>query len=66
MSDLVILLLSDGSSVRCLDFADAKNKAISFLQSSPALEFTVEATPAGGGLMTTLEFDKNTQNWVPN
>ncbi len=65
MSDLVILFLSDGNSVRCADFTDAKSKAISFLKLSPDLEVYVEETPAGGGLMTTLEFDKKTQNWVP-
>ena len=62
MADLILLLLEDGDPIRCTDLSDAKFKAISTKEGS----ITVEITPGDlGGQMTILEFDRDTQDWVP-
>lgn len=62
MADLVLLIFENGASVRCTDLDDAKSKAI----SAPEGRLVVEITPDGkGGPMTTLEFDRDAQDWIP-
>mgnify|MGYP004722228721 CR=1 FL=1 len=62
MADLVLLIFANGDSVRCTDLDDAKSKALSTIEG----RIVVEIIPEGkGGLMTTLEFDRDTRDWIP-
>ena len=62
MADLILLTFENGEAVRCTDLGDARSKAL----SSGEGKVIVEITPEGsGGLMTTLEFDRDAQDWVP-
>ena len=64
MADLVLLIFANGDSVRCTDLDDAKSKALSTTEEG---RIVVEITPEGkGGLMTTLEFDRDTRDWLPS
>lgn len=63
MADLVLLIFANGDSVRCNDLDDAKSKALSTTEG----RIVVEITPEGkGGLMMTLEFDRDTRDWIPS
>lgn len=62
MAELILLTFENGDAVRCTDLDDARSKAL----SSGEGKVIVEITPEGrGGLMTTLEFDRDAQDWVP-
>lgn len=62
MADLILITIGNGQPVRCADLDDAKAKALAATEG----QVVVEITPAGpGGPMTTLEFDRSTQDWVP-
>lgn len=62
MADLILITIGNGDPVRCSDLSDAKAKALMV----PDMQVVVEITPAGsGGPVTTLEFDRITQDWVP-
>lgn len=62
MADLILITIGNGQPVRCANLDDAKAKALTATEG----QVVVEITPAGrGGPMTTLEFDRNTQDWVP-
>lgn len=62
MADLILITIGNGHPVRCADLEDAKAKALMATDS----QAVVEITPAGsGGPITTLEFDRITQDWVP-
>ena len=62
MTDLILLILEDGNVIRCTDLNDARSKAILIKDG----RIVVEITPKGiGGPMATLEFDRDTQDWVP-
>ena len=63
MAELVLLIFANGDSVRRTDFDDAKSKALYNTEG----RIVVEITPEGkGGLMTTLEFDRDTRDWIPS
>lgn len=62
MADLILITIGNGHPIRCADLDDAKAKALMAMDS----QAVVEITPAGsGGPITTLEFDRITQDWVP-
>lgn len=62
MADLILVTIGNGHPVRCADLNDAKAKALVATDS----QVVVEITPAGsGGPITTLEFDRSMQDWVP-
>lgn len=62
MADLILITIGNGHPVRCADLDEAKAKAVIATDS----QVVVEITPAGsGGPITTLEFDRSTQDWVP-
>lgn len=62
MADLILITIGNGHPVRCADLDEAKAKAVMATDS----QVVVEITPAGsGGPITTLEFDRSTQDWVP-
>lgn len=62
MADLFLLTFENGDTVRCTNLDDAKSKAIASAEG----RIMVEITPEGrGGPMTTLEFDRDTQDWIP-
>ncbi|WP_417276516.1 hypothetical protein [Castellaniella sp.] len=62
MADLILLIFENGESVRCTDFNDAKSKAISATEGRIIAEVTMEGK---GGPITTLEFNRNTREWIP-
>lgn len=62
MADLIILNLENGDTVRCTDLDDARKKAIPVSGGRIIVEITSEGR---GGPMTTLEFDRDEQDWVP-
>lgn len=62
MSDLILLILEGGKVIRCADLEDAKAKAISYKETEGRIR--VEFTPAGGGRMTILDFDRSSLDWV--
>ena len=62
MTTLILLTFGNGNVVRCNDIHDAKSKAIASAEG----RILVEMTPEGlGGPITTLEFDRDTQDWTP-
>lgn len=62
MADLISLVVDNGDPIRCIDLDDARNKAISIEEGSISVDIIPEGT---GGLMKTLLFDRNVQEWVP-
>lgn len=62
MADLILITIGNSHPVPCSDLNDAKAKALMV----PDRQVVIEITPAGsGGPITTLEFDRITQDWVP-
>ncbi|MBY5592279.1 hypothetical protein HFO49_33505 [Rhizobium leguminosarum] len=61
MSDLIVLIVDNGAPIRCTDLDEAKFKAVGIKDG----RIVVEITPDGGGPMTTLEFDRGEEHWVP-
>jgi hypothetical protein len=61
MTDLILLTFANGEVIRCDDLADAKSKAMAFAEGRVIVEITPEGT---GGLMTTLEFDREIKDWI--
>jgi hypothetical protein len=61
MTDLILLTFANGEVIRCDDLADAKSKALAFAEGRVIVEITLEGT---GGLMTTLEFDREIKDWI--
>lgn len=62
MGDLLLLNIDSGDIIRCHSFDDAREKAISASQVEGRI--VLEFTPESGGLMTTLEFDRISNDWV--
>ena len=62
MTDLILLTLEDGEVIRCADLGAAKEKAISLKETEGRIR--LEVTPAGGGMMTVLDFDRSSLDWV--
>lgn len=62
MTDLILLTLEDGDVIRCADLGAAKAKAISLKETEGRIR--LEVTPAGGGMMTVLDFDRSSLDWV--
>lgn len=62
MADEVLLYLGDANVVRCASLDEAKVKASSY--SHVEGQILVEITPNGGGPVTTLEFDRNSCDWI--
>jgi hypothetical protein len=62
MTDLILLTLEDGEVIRCADLGVAKEKAISLKATEGRIR--LEVTPAGGGMMTVLDFDRCSLDWV--
>lgn len=62
MPDLFMLNLENGKTIRCTDIGDARAKAISIKEGKIILEIIPEGQ---GGPITTLEFDRNEQDWIP-
>lgn len=62
MADLILITIGNGQPVRCADLDDAKAKAL----IADEAKAVVEMIPEGkGGPVTTLEFDRDTNDWVP-
>jgi hypothetical protein len=61
MADLILLTFKDGNVVRCTDLDDAKAKAIGAGEDGVVVEIIPEGK---GGLMRTLAFDRNSQEWI--
>lgn len=64
MQDLVLLILGNGELIRCSSLDDALAKA-NFHKGKEG-HIRVEVTPAGGGRMTVLDFDRGTLDWLPS
>ena len=62
MANLVVLTLGDGRTFRCADLDDAKEKAISNQVGNDTI--FVEIIPENGGPMSSLDFDKISQDWI--
>jgi len=62
MADLVLLTLQNGDIDRCISLEHAKEKANACSHIDG--EILVRITPERGGLMTTLEFDQNSCDWI--
>lgn len=62
MGDLILLTLGNGDIIRCADLEDAKAKAASHKETEGRIR--VEVTPAGGGRMTVLDFDRSSLDWI--
>ena len=62
MADLILLTFENGDVARCTDLDDAKSKAIASAEGRIVVEITLEGR---GGPMTTLEFDRDAQDWIP-
>lgn len=62
MTDLILLTLEDGEVIRCADLGVDKEKAISLKATEGRIR--LEVTPAGGGMMTVLDFDRCSLDWV--
>lgn len=62
MGDLILLTFENGEIIRCTGIGDAKAKAISLKETEGRIR--VEITPAGGGRMTVLDFDRGSLDWV--
>lgn len=63
MHDLVLLTFENGDFIRCISLDDALAKAISHKETEGRIR--VEVTPAGGGRMTVLDFDRSSLDWIP-
>ena len=61
MADLIIITLENGNTIRCIDINDAKSKASSISDGRIILEIIPEGQ---GGLVTTLEFNRDEQDWI--
>lgn len=57
MHDLVLLTFENEDFIRCISLDDALAKAISHKETEGRI--WVEVTPAGGGMMTVLDFDRS-------
>jgi hypothetical protein len=64
VQDLVLLILGNGEPIRCSSLDDALAKAI--FHKGKEGRIRVEVTPAGGGRMTVLDFDRDTLDWIPS
>jgi hypothetical protein len=62
MADLHLIHFADGDSVRCADKADAKGKARE-VSNIPG-RIVYEVTPEGGGIVTSLEYDRESDDWI--
>lgn len=62
MANLILLTFGNSKMVRCTDLADATAKAISY--SNEEGRILVDITPEGGGPMTSLEFDRSSNDWI--
>jgi len=62
MADLILLIFENEEVVRCASLDEAKEKASSHSHAEGRI--MVEVTPEGGGTMTTLEFDRNSRDWI--
>ncbi len=63
MTDLVLLNFENGEIVRCASLEASRKAAIS--RGDHSGRIVAEITPEGGGVMTTLEFDRSLNDWVP-
>ncbi len=63
MHDLVLLTFENQDFIRCISLDDALAKAISHKETEGRIR--VEVTPAGGGRMTVLDFDRSSLDWIP-
>lgn len=61
MSDLFLLNLENGETIKCADISDATSKAIFTKKGKIILEIIPEGQ---GGPITTMEFDRNEQDWI--
>jgi hypothetical protein len=62
MANLILLTFGNSKMARCTDLADATAKAISY--SNEEGRILVAITPEGGGSMTSLEFDRSSNDWI--
>ena len=62
MANLILLTFGNNEIVRCTDLDDATEKAISY--SNVEGRILLAITPEGGGPMTSLEFDRASQDWI--
>lgn len=62
MSDLVVLHFENGEFIHCANLEAARKIAIP--RSDDPGRIIAEITPHGGGVMTTLDFERSSNDWV--
>jgi hypothetical protein len=64
MANLILLTFGNNKMIRCANIDDAKAQAQAISYSNEEGRILVKITPEGGGPITSLEFDRSSNDWI--